>query len=193
MWRRSYRKHVIMAFPSFDTATNSWAPQADISWCTGVDRCSEFVRFHNRLLSENDAVNFALRRSVAWVNQRLKQMQETRSARGDEDRSTALLSEGLTTGSLRSRGSLSHRPASFTYNQFKALIAKLGVNDSEQSLHRSYAALIKLRKTRHCSWTEIREKVRHSREISTALRKNSPRRIKQSQLPLTPQAWQRIV
>ena len=25
MWSRSYRKHVIMAFPSFDAATNSWA------------------------------------------------------------------------------------------------------------------------------------------------------------------------
>ena len=31
MWSRCYRQHVIMAFPSFDTATNLWAAQADIT------------------------------------------------------------------------------------------------------------------------------------------------------------------
>ena len=31
MWSRVYRNHFIMAFPNFDTTTNAWAPQADIS------------------------------------------------------------------------------------------------------------------------------------------------------------------
>lgn len=72
MWNWSYRNHVIMAFPSFDAATNSWAPQADISWPRGPVRESEFVIFPIRVLSESEAVAFALRGGMSWVDQRLK-------------------------------------------------------------------------------------------------------------------------
>ena len=63
MWSRCYRQHVIMAFPSFDTATNLWAAQADISWPSGPVRESEFVRFPTRVMSEAEAVSLALSRS----------------------------------------------------------------------------------------------------------------------------------
>src|ERR1044072_3081759 len=72
MWSRSYRRHVIMAFPSFDAATNSWAPQADISWPIGPERESEFVRFPLRVMSESEAVACALRRGRSWIDNRLK-------------------------------------------------------------------------------------------------------------------------
>ena len=52
MWSRCYREHVIMAFPSFDTATNLSAAQADISWPSGPVRESEFVRFPTRVLAK---------------------------------------------------------------------------------------------------------------------------------------------
>ena len=35
MWSRLYRNYVIVAFPTYDTVTNSWAPQADINWFAG--------------------------------------------------------------------------------------------------------------------------------------------------------------
>lgn len=195
MWSRSYRNHVIMAFPSFDTLTNSWAPQADISWCSGADRESEFVRFRNRVMTENEAVSFALRRSVVWINQHLKQLQEghAQSPQTNEIKSLAALKEGLKRLSVkRTHAPLPDNSASsLTYQQFKSLMVKLGFHDSEQSLHKSYEALIALRKTRRCSWTEIRKKVEHSREVLSAANR-SPRRIKQSRLPLTSRAWQRI-
>src|SRR5262245_17593780 len=151
MWSRSYRNHVIMAFPSFDTLTNSWAPQADISWCTGADRESEFVRFRNRLMSENEAVNFALRRSVAWINQRLKHLRDKHAP--EAGKSLAALKEDLR------RLSAKRAPAAFsddetptlTFPQFKSLLVNFGFHGSEQSLRKSYGALVALRKTRHCS------------------------------------------
>ena len=72
MWSWSYRKHVIMAFPSFDTATKSWAPQADISWPVGPVRESEFVRFPIRVMTESEAVACALSGGKSWVDQHVK-------------------------------------------------------------------------------------------------------------------------
>jgi hypothetical protein len=78
---RLYRNHVIMPFPSYDTAANAWAPQADISWCVGPSRESEFVRFHNRFMTEADAVACALRSGEAWIDNRLGRL---RSGSGSE-------------------------------------------------------------------------------------------------------------
>lgn len=80
IWIWSYRKHVIMAFPSFDTATNSWAPQADISWPLGPVRESEFVRFPIRVMSESEAVAFSLSGGKSWVDQHVNPLETT--ARG---------------------------------------------------------------------------------------------------------------
>lgn len=193
MWSRSYRNHVIMAFPSFDTLTNSWAPQADISWCSGTVRESEFVRFRNRVMSENEAVNFALRRSVVWINQRLKHLGSPHALQAGKIKSLAVLKEDIR------RLSVKRAPVpcsdddtpTLTFHQFKSLMAKFGFPGGELSLRKSYEALIVLRKTRHCSWGEIRKKVEHSRELMAASR-HSPRKGKQPSLPLTPRAWQRI-
>ena len=74
MWSRLYRDHVIMAFPSFDTARNGWAPQADISWCVGPGREFRFVRFSNRFATEGEAVACSLSRAQAWIDNRLKRL-----------------------------------------------------------------------------------------------------------------------
>src|SRR5690242_5464642 len=81
MWSHCYRKHAIMPFPSFDTATNSWAPQADISWPTGPERKSEFLRFPIRVMTETEAVACALRKSKSWIDRRLKETHNTAAER----------------------------------------------------------------------------------------------------------------
>jgi hypothetical protein len=73
MWHRLYRDHIIMAFPSFDTARNGWAPQANISWCVGSGRDFKFVRFPIRFTTESEAVAYSLKRGQAWIDTRLKQ------------------------------------------------------------------------------------------------------------------------
>jgi hypothetical protein len=197
MWSRSYRNHVIMAFPSFDTTTNSWAPQADISWCAGPIRDSEFVRFTPRANSEDEAVSCALHSGVTWIDQRLKHLRH--GERAVRERGGGLIA-GLQHNLKRtpSRQSLFQiaRPASqaktLTFDQFKSVMGKLGFSGSEHLLRKSYDALIKLRKSRHCSWAEIRAKMQQSHGFPSAVGR-SRRRPQGARLPLTPQAWRRIV
>jgi len=80
MWHRLYRGHVIMAFPSFDTARNGWAPQANISWCVGSNREFKFVRFPNRFATEYEAVACSLKRGQGWIDNRLKQLSSRASS-----------------------------------------------------------------------------------------------------------------
>jgi hypothetical protein len=74
MWSRLYRNHVIMAFPSYDTVANAWAPQADINWFAGSSHDSKFVRFSKRCTTEEEAVTWGLRRSEVWVDNRLRRL-----------------------------------------------------------------------------------------------------------------------
>jgi hypothetical protein len=74
MWSRLYRNHVIMAFPTYDTVANAWAPQADINWFAGSSHDSQFVRFSKRCTTEEEAVTWALRRSEVWVDNRLRRL-----------------------------------------------------------------------------------------------------------------------
>jgi hypothetical protein len=193
MWSRLHRDHFIMAFPSFDTTTNSWAPQADISWCAGPIRESEFVRFRTRAMTEDEAVNFALHKGVAWINQRLKHLGNACVVRDRGDDVIEALQE------RRSRQSPLLRPTTaasqtrtLTFNQFKSVMSKLGLSGSEQSLRKSYDALIRLRKIRHWTWADIRNKVQQSQGFRTAARR-SGRGTQAARLPLTPQQWRRIV
>jgi IS5 family transposase len=71
-------------------------------------------------------------------------------------------------------------------------MAKFGLRGSEQSLHKSYDALIKLRKTRHYSWAELRNKVQRSQELPATARRPA-RGAKAPGLPLTTRDWRRIV
>jgi hypothetical protein len=77
MWSRLYRNHVIMAFPSYDTVANAWAPQADINWFAGSSHDSKFVQFSKRCTTEEEAVTCALRRSEVWVDNRLRRLSRT--------------------------------------------------------------------------------------------------------------------
>jgi hypothetical protein len=74
MWSRLYRNHVIMAFPTYDTVANAWAPQADINWFAGSSHDSKFVRFSKRCTTEAEAVTWGLRRSEIWVDNRLRRL-----------------------------------------------------------------------------------------------------------------------
>ena len=188
MWSRLHRDHFIMAFPSFDTTTNSWTPQADISWCAGPVRESEFVRFRTHATTEDEAVNCALHKGVAWINQRLK---HSGNASVVDDRGGDVI-EALQKRRLLRLTTPANQTKTLTFNQFKSLVGKLGLSGSEQSLRKSYDALIKVRKIRHWSWADIRDKVQQSQEFRTPARR-SVRRTQAARLPLTPQEWRRIV
>ena len=79
----------------------------------------------------------------------------------------------------------------FTFGQFKSVIARSGATLSEETLHKSYAALVKLRKNNHWSWAQTRRKVEHSQHPRSAAKApakwQSPARI-----PLTERGWRRI-
>jgi hypothetical protein len=74
MWSRLYRNHVIMAFPTYDTVANAWAPQADINWFAGTSHDSKFVQFSKRCTTDEEAVTWVLRRSEVWVDNRLRRL-----------------------------------------------------------------------------------------------------------------------
>ena len=198
MWNRLYRNHVIMPFPSYDTATNAWAPQADISWCAGASRVSKFVKFPNRFMTEADAVACALRSGEEWIDNRLGRLL---SGSGSEhpaviDMIGALkksLRKVSPTLPPRTQGSIQwHAEKTFTFGQFKSVIGRSGVKLSEQTLQKSYAALVKLRENNHWSWAQTREKVECSRRDRSAA--ESPARPqKAARIPLTERDWRRIV
>ena len=196
MWSRLYRYHVIMPFPSYDTATNAWAPQADISWCAGPSPESEFVKFPNRFMTEADAVACALRRGEAWIDNRLRRL---RSGKGSEPARVIDMIEALKkslgkvspTQPPRTQGSIQwHAKKTFTFGQFKSVVAKRGVKLSEQTLQKSYAALVKLRKNNHWSWAQTRKKVEHSRQDSITAQ--SPRQQRAALIPLIERDWRGI-
>ncbi|HWP56947.1 MAG TPA: hypothetical protein VNL14_03550 [Candidatus Acidoferrales bacterium] len=188
MWSEVYRNHVIMAFPTFDTATSSWIPQADVTWCVGSARAFEFLRFSKRCASEAEAVSCGLAEARSWIDQRLARLH-----------AGAELAGGTVIGvppekRTRLEAAALHRPApqksqqeSLTYEQFKARLRQSGVNISEEQLLKSYAALVKLREQQHWSQDEALRKLEDSqRELSTG---RSPA---QHRIPLTPREWRRI-
>jgi hypothetical protein len=192
MCNRLYRNHVIMPFPSYDTAANAWAPQADISWCTGPSRESEFVRFPNRFLTKADAITFALRKGEAWIDNRLRRLRS-----GSEHAVIDMI--GALKKSLekispaqppRTRGIIQwYAEKTFTFGQFKSVVVKGGIKPSEQTLQKSYAALVKLRKNKHWSWAQTRQKVEHSQRAA----KSPARQQRAARIPLTERDWRRIV
>jgi hypothetical protein len=192
MWNRLYRNHVIMPFPSYDTATNAWAAQVDISWCTGSSREWEFVKFSNRFTTETDAIACALRGGEAWIDRRLgRSRRESGSRIGTIEALSKSLRKVSPAQRPRTQGlSQWHAGNTLTFGQFKAVIAKGGVTLSEQMLQKSYAALVKLRKNRHWSWTQLREKVEHSQRDRGAA-DSPPRQRRVSSIPLTERDWRK--
>jgi len=74
MWSRLYRDHVMMAFPTYDSAKHAWAPQVDINWFFGPAHASKFVRFPNRFITEDEAATWALARGQVWIDNHLKRL-----------------------------------------------------------------------------------------------------------------------
>ena len=191
MWSRLYRDHVIIAFPSYDTATQGWAPQAAISWWIGSSRGFEFVRFPNRFMTEQEAVSCALTMGQRWVDSRLSGLQ--RVSRPAPRRVIGMIdSLKQSLEKTSSKQPAPAQPETYTFEDFKSAVAKSGLRLSRQTLQRSYAALVKLRKNEHWSWAETRRKVENSRQDLNAAQ--LPRRRPRAALiPLTERDWRRIV
>ena len=197
MWCRSYRDHVIMAFPSFDTATGLWAAQANISWVAGPARESEFVRFAKRVLTEAEAVALALNAARAWVDGRLRTphsgaRRETHYPARPVRTVAARLTRSGDNVPLPRAAKSSDNTRILTFNQFKSLMGKTGLNESPQSLHKSYAALRQLRKQDNRSWAQIKSKIQGSRESAPAAQACAFK-AKLARLPLTMRDWRRII
>ena len=197
MWSRCYRKHVIMAFPSFDTVTNLWAAQADITWPRGPVRESEFVRFPTRVMSEAEAVSLALSYSKAWIDRRLQHMR-VGGRKGTERilRRVMELQGGVSRTQSKELPQIHLARAKdttgiLTFDQFKAALLRSGAKLSEASLQKSYVALMKLAKN-GCSLSEIKLKIKQSQHRLTAS-KTSSRSIHSARLPRTETEWRRIV
>jgi hypothetical protein len=194
MWSRLYRNHVIMPFPTYDTATNAWAPQADISWCVGPSRESEFVKFPNRFPTEADAVACALQRGEAWIDGRLERLRSgTRSDHLQVVDMIRALKKGLEkvspTRPHRAQESVAEK--TFTFGRFKSVIAKGGVKLSDQALQKSYAGLVKLCTNNHWSWAQMRQKAEHFQQCRRAALLPA-RQQRAVQIPLTERDWRRI-
>ncbi|MGH7798018.1 MAG: hypothetical protein ACREQ2_24410 [Candidatus Binatia bacterium] len=183
-----------MAFPSFDTATSLWAPQASISWVVGTERKSEFVRFAKRVFTEAEAAACALSAGKSWVDARIKRAGDVASFEREQDSISSQPTDvrffGNRTDSRREgvRDSRTSKKM-LTFDQFKSWVDQSNPNVSEQLLQKSYAALVQLRKHQHCSWAHIMVKMKNSRAQIAA----SARSAKSSHLPLTLRDWRRII
>lgn len=196
MWYCSYRHHAIMAFPSFDTTTNSWAPQANISWVVGPARESKFIRFPMRVSSESEAVDCALKAARVWIDEHKKIGIDPRWNTENEPFTPVQehrLIKRDATHTRRLHSTFSKNSArAFTFDDFKANLADLGARTSEQLLLKSYGALVQLRNNRHCSWAQLLSRLKRSRENRADLR-SAQRGTKTASLPLTVRDWRRMM
>ena len=197
MWSRLYRDHVIMAFPSFDTARNGWAPQAHISWCVGPRREFKFVRFPNRFATEGEAVACSLSRGQAWIDNRLKRLS---SRAGSEEHHMIEVIDTLKENiqavtakqsRLSQTATKPQKEKTLTFDEFKRAIARSGPKLSEEWLRQSYGALVTLQENKHWSWAETRLKVEHSQQGPRADPRPS-RHPLGGRIPLTQRDWRRI-
>jgi hypothetical protein len=198
MASRLYGDHFIMAFPSFDTATNGWVPQVDVTWDhKSPSRKFVFIRFPNRFKTEAEAEDFALEMTQTWIDKHPRRLHGYGARSGRVIDVMAALKQGLARSPSKQLGRdqlASERhlaEKSFTFNQFKSTISASG-KISEQKLLKSYMALIKLRKNKRLSWAEARRKVEHSQQdLTTTL--STMRRPRAARIPLTERDWRRIV
>lgn len=199
MSSRLYGDHFIMAFPSFDTASNGWVPQADISWNhKSPVRKFAFIRFPNRCRTEAEAIDASLEMAEAWIDKHGSGLQK--HAITSEPRQVIDVTEFLKESLAKVAGKQARRSSlalqqdpkqSFTFGHFKAAIAERGLQISDQTLQKSYAALLKVRKTHHWSWAEARKKVEQSQRILRS--SHAPMRgLRTARIPLTQRDWRKI-
>ena len=195
MWSRLYRNHVIMAFPTYDTVANAWAPQADINWFAGSSHDSKFVQFSKRCASEEEAVTWALRRSELWVDNRLRGL--SRAILAERGRGIDMieavkshLGKVIPEQPVRDRSATEPGPEkTLTFYQFKCAFGGSGLKLSDEILPKSHAALTKPRNHNHDHWSrlETRRKLEQTRQDLTAA---VPPRA--AQIPLRPRPWRRF-
>jgi hypothetical protein len=191
MWSRLYRNHVLMAFPTYDSDKHGWAPQVEVNSFLGPSHDSMFVRFPNRFQTEDEAVNWALARGQVWIDKRIDRLQGlVRRPRRMFDRIEVF--NASVTKAIPQQPRLAHASphqslkARLTFEKFRRLIAqKKGLTCSVKTLQKSYAALVKVRKTKHWSWAEAERKVTRAQPVPASA--GAPRRI-----PLSERAWGRI-
>ena len=191
MWTRSYRRHAIMAFPSFDTATGLWAPQANISWVVDSVRESRFIRFPKRVRSENEAVFCALSTARTWIDKRLRDPRNLTDRVGMKVRRTRVKRSKIGSGAVQSSRPVKSpgaAPGMLTFNQFKSMLGRSGLSLNQERLQKSYASLLLLRRQNHYSWAKIKSKMRNAREIAATAQ--TPR---SERLPVTLRDWRRLV
>lgn len=197
MSSRLYGDHFIMAFPSFDTASNGWVPQADISWDhKSPVRKFAFIRFPNRYRTEAEAIDASLEMAIAWIDKHGSGLQRHASTSEQVIDAAEFLKNSLAkvAGKQADRsapGTQEGPKQSFTFGHFKAAIAERGLQISDQTLQKSYEALLKLRKNNHWSWAEARRKVEQSQQILKSSR--APMRgPRTARIPLTQRDWRKI-
>jgi hypothetical protein len=197
MWSRLYRNHVIMAFPTYDTVANAWAPQAEINWFAGSSHDSKFVQFSKRCTTEEEAVAWVLRRSEVWVDNRLRRLSRAilpERGRGIDMIEAAKSHLGKVTPEQPVRARSATEPGlekTLTFYQFKCAFIGSGLKLSDEVLRESYAALIKPRKHDHWSWLERRRKLEHTRQDLTAA-VSSRRPPRAAHISLRQRPWRRI-
>ena len=190
MWSRLYRNHVLMAFPTYDSAKHAWVPQVDINWFIGPSHDSRFVRFPVRFLTEDEAVSWALSRGQAWIDIHLERLRGRAPKRRRMFDMIEAFNQGLTTVRLQQPPVALAAPkravkVSLTFDEFAHLLAQKRFTFSVKTLQKSYAALVKVRKTKRWSWAETKRKVMRAQQALAPA--GAPRRI-----PLSERAWGRI-
>lgn len=200
MFGRLHGDYFIMAFPSFDTATNRWAPHADVSWNhKSPSRNFAFIRFPDRFKTEAEAIAFALDMTEAWIDKHTRRLHSHHlgSERGQVIDAVDNLKKSLAKAALKH---IQVRPTAtppgiekaFTFDQFKSAIARKGLHIGEETLRKSYAALVELRRHSHLSWTEARRKVEGSKPDVTTVQSPIRRGARSARIPLTEREWRRI-
>lgn len=190
MWSRLYRNHVLMAFPTYDSAKHAWVPQVDINWFIGPSHDSTFVRFPVRFLTEDEAVSWSLSRGQAWIDIHLKRLHGPAPKRRRMFDMIKAFSQSPTTARPQQPPPALAAPkramkVSLTFDEFAHLLAQKRFTFSVKTLRKSYAALVKVRKIKRWSWAETKRKVMRAQQVPAPA--GAPRRI-----PLSERAWGRI-
>ena len=191
---RLYRDHVIMTFPSFDTASSAWAPQANISWSVGRGREFRFVRFPKRVPTEGEAMAYALRLGEEWIDRRLKRGRRAAGARSARVIDVIGALKGSAERADSTQPVVSESPArrpreSLTFKEFKGAVTAAGLTLSDQLLQKSYAALLNVRREEGLSWAAARRKLSASKRH---LKGSPSQRARSARLPLTERDWRRV-
>jgi hypothetical protein len=198
MSSRLYRDHFIRAFPSFDTATNGWAPQADVSWgYASTIRKFAFLKFAQRCMTEEEAISCALDMAQRWIDRRATH--PNKQIGGAKPGQVIDMMRSLQKHRAKETFKEPHpqTPAErrlekiLTFTEFKSAIAQSGLRINEHTLQKSYTALDRLRTKKHLSWSATRRKLQHLQEDFKAAR-SPARHLKAARIPLTDSDWDRI-